>query len=99
MVKAASPEVVRAQQFEVVDARGRARIQLGMGKDGQTPGVWLYDDKGEVRAWLSLHTDGRPGLALFDEKGKPRTWLGLYPNGEPHLTRYDEKGEIIWETP
>ena len=49
--KAAAPEVVRAQRFEVVDAEGRVRIALAMGgENGQSPGLALLDAKGKSRA-------------------------------------------------
>jgi len=85
--------VVRAQRFELVDAKGKVRIQLGIGgKDGQAPGAGLFDEKGQLRAALAVGADGSPFLSLYDEKGNGRAGLSAVPEGTG-LTLYDEKGK------
>ncbi len=67
--KAAAPEVVQAQRFELVDAEGEVRARLSVAPT-IGPGLFLYDDRGEVRARLRLTRDGCPTLELWDEDGR-----------------------------
>src|SRR5574340_502431 len=84
--KAAAPKVVRAQQFELVDAEGRARIEIGMGGEhGQVPGVRVLDAEGAVRAALAVLPDSSPTLALYDAGGKARAALTTDSDGRPVL--------------
>ncbi len=82
------PDVIRAQRFELVDAQGRVRGALGMGRFGDTPGIRLYDAKGQARVVLNVHPSGDPSLTLLDDKGHLRVGLGCH-----HLTLYDEEGQ------
>ena len=91
--QADTPEVVRAQRFEVVDARGRTRVALDVDVAMGTPGLTLDDEQGKMRAMLSLLPDGTPDLVLCDEKGKTRATLGLARDGEPAVTFFDDKGK------
>ena len=61
-------KVVRAERFEVVDAKGRVRALLDV-TDGN-PYLGLYDENGKARAGLALLPDGRAGLAIIGEDGK-----------------------------
>ena len=96
--KTAAPvqEVVRAKRFELVDAEGRVRIEIGMGgvdRRWQTPGVRLLDQKGNVRATLEVYPQGHPNLTLRDEKGEVRAMLALAFDDSPVIWMYDEKGK------
>jgi hypothetical protein len=53
-----SPSILEASSFLL---RGRLSIQ------NNEPSFALLDEKGRVRAGLSLNGDGVPSLALFDE--------------------------------
>jgi len=86
-------QVVRAQRFELVDAQGRVRIDLGMGVDGSTPCVRLLDGQDQPRIRLSLRPDGIPALTLLGEKGETRAELSLGADGGPILGLGDEKGQ------
>jgi hypothetical protein len=70
--KKAVPEVVQAQRFELVDAQGRVREEIGMGTDGRAPTLVRRDEKGEMRAMLALGSEGNSALALMDGKGETR---------------------------
>jgi hypothetical protein len=85
--KTSASEVVRAQKFELVDARGEARASLGVDSDG--PAFELTDDGGRPRARLFVDADG-VGLMLLDEKGAMRAGLGVGPEG-PALGLLDGK--------
>jgi len=82
------PEVLRARSFEVVDAAGRVRIALAVGRDGSS-GLGLYDVAGRVRGVLSVLPDGSPGLGLYDAAGQARIGLGLLPDESPWLSLLD----------
>jgi len=86
-------QVVRAQRFELVDAQGRVRIDLGMGVDGSTPCVRLLDGQDQPRIRLSLRPDGGPILGLGDEKGQPRAVLRVTADGSSILGLFDDKGK------
>jgi hypothetical protein len=90
--KTATPKVVRAQKFEVVDAQGRVRATLGLLPDG-SPSLELTDEQGKTRAQLSLYSDGSPYLGLQDAKLKTRAELSLDSGGRPSLALSDEQGK------
>jgi len=91
--KVLAPEVIRAQKFELVDAQGTERGALWMGLFGDTPSLWLYDEKGDPHAGLSVHPDGHTSLALHDEKGHLSALLSAVSWGGSHLTLYDKEGQ------
>jgi hypothetical protein len=94
--KAAAPKVVRAQRFEVVDAEGRVRGEIGLGTDGHTPGLMFCNDKGKVCAMLVVSPDGSSSLMLSDAKGGTRGALMVGSDGRPNLWLYDgnAKGKL-----
>jgi len=92
--RVSAPEVIRAQKFELVDAEGRVRGLMHMGRDGDSPALWILDEDGERRAGLGLLPDGTSGLALTDERGEARASLLLGPDGSPLLALTNEGGEV-----
>jgi len=84
-------EVVRAERFEVVDTQGRVRATLGM--IFGSPDLTLFDEKGEVRAMLTLDFDGSPALYMNDEKGEVRAEVAVHFDGMPRVWLFDEAGE------
>ena len=92
-----APEVMRAQSFELVDAEGRVRGEMSMGARGRSPGLRLWDEKGEKRAELVL-VKGEPALTFYNEKGKARAEVAVV-NGKAVLGLCDEEGEVIWKAP
>jgi hypothetical protein len=91
--KKAPPEVVQAQRFELVDAQGRVRGEIGMGADGRAPSLVLRGEKGEMRAMLALGSEGNSALALMDGKGETRAALSLLPDASPYLVLTDGQGK------
>jgi len=83
-------EVVRAQKFELVDAKGKLRGVLSVLSDG-SPQLALFDAKGRPRAGLVVLSDRLPALLLGDEKGY-RARLMLDADGSPGLVLSDEQG-------
>ncbi len=66
---AATPRIVEAREFRVVDAKGRERASLKTHKAGS--GLVFYDENGKLRAMLCTTKDGS-NLVLADENGKVR---------------------------
>jgi hypothetical protein len=86
---AKAPNVVRANEFILEDAKGKTRATLVAAKDG--PALRLLDENGNVRATLTALKEG-PGLCLFDENGKFRATLGALKDG-PGLCLFDQNGK------
>jgi len=61
--------VIRAEEFEVLDAAGRVRLRIGLSND-ESPFFSMLDAEGQVRARFGLSSDGSAGLAIGDENGK-----------------------------
>jgi hypothetical protein len=66
----ASPETVRAQRFELVDANGQVRATLAVGGPSQAVNLKLIDAKGMIRAKLGGDQSGS-GLVLYNETSEP----------------------------
>ena len=75
--------------LRIVDARGKARVILGMGEQG--PALSLLDEKGRLRANLGLEQAG-PSLDLLDAKETPRAQLAVDGKLGPRLDFTDAKG-------
>ncbi len=91
--KAAAPEVIRAQRFELVDAEGKVRGRLTVAST-TGPALLLYDQEESVRARLWLTLDGSPLLQLYDKHG--RGGVSLFPGteGNPGVCLRDEEGTL-----
>jgi hypothetical protein len=89
--KGSSPEVVRAQRFELVDSAGNVRGLLSLG-DRACPRLVLFDEEGDARARLMLHLDGTPMLSLYDQKGTGGVALMVEEGGPRGLHLRDKEG-------
>ena len=88
------PKVIRAQSFELVDARGEVRLQLHLGEDG-SGNLRIRDGNGKVRVKLGTSAAGSTGLLLMDQSveptislvaGKSGTSITLVgEDGKPHV--------------
>ena len=63
------PSVVTATGLNIVDSKGKIRIQLGFSGEGP-PGIWVMDDKGIPRIILGLYQDQTSYFGLQDKKGQ-----------------------------
>lgn len=88
----ATPDVVRARRFELVDAEGRMRAALGFLVTGD-PALRLFDAAGNTQAQLSVDDEGNLALVLCDAAEKPRASLMVLDDGVPGLFLYDAAGE------
>jgi len=75
-MEARLPKVVRAQEFELVDANGKLLAVLGRAEGGGH-GLLLVDKNEKLRASLGVTWDGEPGLNLIDKDEKPLVSLEL----------------------
>ena len=64
--------VIRAEEFEVLDAAGRVRLRIGLSND-ESPFFSMLDPEGQVRARFGLSSDGSAGLAIGDESAN--AWI------------------------
>src|SRR5258708_7013336 len=68
---AVASDVVRARQFELIDAAGNARASLVAAANGATMLV-MRDAAGKIRLNLSVASADAPLLLLLDAAGKTR---------------------------
>ncbi len=92
------PQVVRAQQFVVVDDGGKDQAVLGAAPWGG-PRLEFYDQEGNERLAVALGTDGNPYLGLYArdlflrEDGSSALSLGLIGEQSiPRLSMLDPVG-------
>ncbi|HEY2953842.1 MAG TPA: hypothetical protein VGK89_01190 [Candidatus Eisenbacteria bacterium] len=75
----AIPEAITARELVIVDERGKPRATLGV--LGGCPSMLLNDENGEMRAAVTLKSDGSPVMALSDAKGTVRVALHVGDEG------------------
>jgi len=86
--------VVKTHQVKVVDTEGKVRVDINGGyRDLIGPSVRLLDDKGKMRAALSLLRGGTPTLVLYTEKGEIRAVLAVPADGRSTLGIADETSD------
>ena len=61
-------KVVEAERFVLLDSSGQPRAVLAVAKGGS--GLYLYDNKGKLRAGLVGGVADETGLSLYDKAGK-----------------------------
>lgn len=83
-VRVVQEKTARAERFELVDAAGKVRAELGLTGKGQ-PSLTFYDREGRGRSTLLLAEAGGGVLMFVDEKGAVRATLT-----EPGLALRDE---------
>jgi len=91
-----APNIVRAQRFELVNAKGKVRAELALLPGPYSgAGLTLWDDTGEVRVLLRAHASGAAHLTLCGEKGQVRAVLSAPTGGAGGLTLRDATGRSI----
>lgn len=78
---------VRAEEFRLLDVKGRTRALLALSSDGE-PFLQLRDENDTYIIRLGLG-DEESGLAIRDREGKTRVILSLDATGEPSLVMRD----------
>lgn len=83
-----SPGVVSAQEFRLVDQRGKPRAILGFSAEGEPYLAMLHRSESRI-IWLGLSEES--GLAIYDVDGKTRLMLSLDTAGELSLILRDRQ--------
>ena len=93
-VAADSPaKSLAAQQFVLVDARGKPHASFRLNEDG-LPILQSYDLAGKTRIGIGFAKDGTVGLDLADQKGTERILLSVSDDGIPALRIYDDAAKL-----
>ncbi len=82
--KQAVVDVLRAERYIVVDAKGRTMIDIGVGKNG-TPVMDFNDHNGKRRIVVGFMDPAVPSISLLDTEGHERIGLKLHPEMGPSL--------------
>ena len=85
-VPADTPQVITAQEFRLVDAKGRIRAILDLTDEGQ-PYLQFRDEFDTYRLWMGISSE--TGLAVHDVDGKTRLILSVDNDGKPSLVVRD----------
>ncbi len=93
-----SYKTIKAEQFLLVDKKGKIHAILGLTNLGK-PSLGLWDEEGKNRIMLGFLRDGVPGLGLNDAQGGRRINLQLAVDGKPALILFDETEQRIWSAP
>ena len=92
-IRAAS---VTTREINIVDDKGKVRLEIGVDKDGA--GIDVRDARGKVRLVLGEGTRDGPGegtgLWVLDDQERPRVGLGLGKKGSG-LVVLDEDGKPV----
>ncbi|GKS59464.1 hypothetical protein YTPLAS18_29910 [Nitrospira sp.] len=83
-----TPSAVAAQEFRLVDDRGRVRALLSFSEEGE-PFLHLRDQNDTHRVWMGISND--TGVVVRDTDGKTRLVLSLDAQGEPSLVVRDRQ--------
>ena len=85
-------KVVSAEEFRLVNKRGKCKAKLCLNGDGG-PSLAFLDDRGKLRVSIYLHSD-QVGIELLSKKEKVRASLGVASNGQPSLQLLDGDEQV-----
>jgi hypothetical protein len=85
--------VLRAERFEVVDAAGIVRAQLGQNSEGMT-GLSIFDLQGNTRVAMQQRADGLGLFSIQSAKGEVLAKLGTAPDDRSVLWLFGPNGEM-----
>ncbi len=88
----AKKRVIKAQEFQVVDNKGKIRAKLGLTFKGDSY-LQYFDMNSKGRIILGLDKDGNPGLVYVDKNNNERSSLFLGKEGTPYLYFCDKDGK------
>lgn len=86
-----SPQVLTVSGINLVDAKGRIRIQMGFSKEGPV-GIWVMDDKGVPRIIQGLYHDQTSYFGLQDKNGQMIELMRSVGADETPLLIFKNKG-------
>ena len=85
--------VVEAEEFRLVDNKGRVRVRIFLEEDEPKVALFSKDDK--KRAAIGLLPTGEAGIALYDDKGVYHFLINVSPDGSPDLSIKDRYGREV----
>jgi hypothetical protein len=85
--------VVEAEEFRLVDSKGRVRVRIFMEEDEPKVALFSKDDK--KRAAIGLLPTGEAGIALYDDRGVYHFLINVSPDGSPDLSIKDRYGREV----
>ncbi len=87
------PKSFRGERFEVVDAAGKPRAWIALGKDG-APEAAVADEDGRPRAALTLGPGG-PLVELRDAQGQVRASMAVAADGTRVTLRTPDRDALV----
>lgn len=91
-----SPTVLSAQEFRLVDQRGKPRAIIGFSAEEEPYLAMLHRSETSI-IWLGLSE--KSGLVIHDVDGKTRLLLSLDTDGTPSLVLRDRQHQTRSITP
>ncbi len=85
--------VVEAEEFRLVDNKGRVRVRIFLEEDEPKVALFSKDDK--KRAAIGLLPTGEAGIALYDDRGVYHFLINVSPDGSPDLSIKDKYGKEV----
>ena len=85
--------VVEAEEFRLIDSKGRVRVRIFLEEDEPKVALFSKDDK--KRAAIGLLPTGEAGIALYDERGVYHFLINVSPEGSPDLSVKDKYGREV----
>ncbi|HXX76716.1 MAG TPA: hypothetical protein VEI50_16420 [Nitrospiraceae bacterium] len=83
-----TPQVISAQEFRLVDTKGRIRAILDLSDQGE-PYFQLKDKSDTDRVWIGISSE--TGIAVRDVDGRTRLVLSVDEEGKPSLVVRDRE--------
>ena len=84
-------DVVQARAFEMVDAEGNVRAELGIDADGSA-GLFLKDVEGRLRA-CAIHDSTQTGFFALDDAGQIRVGAAQFAHGGGGFALHGPQGK------
>lgn len=85
--------VVEAEEFRLVDDKGRVRVRIFLEEDEPKVALFSKDDK--KRAAIGLLPTGEAGIALYDDRGVYHFLINVSADGSPDLSIKDRYGKEV----
>ena len=89
---------VKAEQFTLVDRKGRVHAILGLTNLG-SPSLGIWDEEGKNRVIIGFIGKDTAGVGLNDANGTRRANIQVDPRGKTELVFFNESGGAVWRAP
>lgn len=85
----ASPKIVSAEQFLLVDSAGKRRAEISLANGAAR--LLLFDQSKRVRLNLTVQGNGQPTMIFYDGAKRPRSMFSTKPDGSQAWVLFDDK--------